>query len=42
MLPMSVTAETSQVEMSPLKESALWNMPAVLATPERSGASVAL
>ena len=42
MLRMSVTDDTSQSEMSPLKDEALWNMKPVLVTRERSGVSVAL
>ena len=39
---MSVTDETFQDAMSPLKDDAFSNMLFVLFTPERSGASVAL
>ena len=38
---MSVTEETSQEEMSPLKELASANMPDMEVTRERSGTSVA-
>ena len=41
MLPMSVTCETFQPEMSPLKDESS-NMPLISCTPDRSGASVAL
>ena len=38
---MLVAWETFHPDMSPLKEAAPWNMNAMLATPDRSGASVA-
>ena len=39
---MSVTVDTSQLEMSPLNKEARKNIKDVSVTPERSGASVAL
>ena len=41
MLDMSVTCETFQPEMLPLKDE-FSNMPLISCTPDRSGASVAL